>query len=65
MPLIEEHQKKIQYSEQYKNAIGKGLWSWKDNDVSQGDRNVWREINIMSSWQDQYTPYSHRWLTNN
>ena len=31
------------------NAIGKGLWSGKDNAVSQGDRNVWTITNI-SLW---------------
>ena len=34
MPLMEGHQEKIQYPEQYKNTIEKGLWSGRDNEFS-------------------------------
>ena len=27
-----------------------GLWSGKDNEVSQGDIDVWRNINTMNRW---------------
>ena len=45
--------KLAKYPEQYKKATGKGLWSGKDNEVSLGDRDVWGNINVMVSWQDQ------------
>ena len=47
---VEGHQWKIQYLEQYKNANEKGLWTEKDNEVSQWNGNVWRD---MRSWLDQ------------
>ena len=46
------HQKKIPYPEIYKDATGKGLWSGKDNEVSQWERDVWGNINMMDSWRD-------------
>ena len=49
MPPMEGHQEKIEYTEWYKKSTGKGLWSGKDTEVSQGDRKVWRIINIRSS----------------
>ena len=45
---------KKQYSEWYKNTTGKRLWSEIDNEVSLGDRDIWRNINIMYIWQDQH-----------
>ena len=47
---MEGHQKEIQHLEQYKNATRKGLWSEKNNEVSQDNRNTWWNINIMNSW---------------
>ena len=32
--LMEGHQEKIQYLDQYKNAAEKGLWSGKENEIS-------------------------------
>ena len=51
-----EGTKKIQYPERYKNATGKGLWSGEDNEVFQGVRDIWGNINSMSSWRDQHDP---------
>ena len=44
-------QEKIQYPERYKNATGERLWSGKDNEVSQAHIDIWRNINIIDSWQ--------------
>ena len=49
---MKEHQKKIQYTKWYKNATGKGLWRGKDNEVSLGSKNIWRNIKIKDKWQD-------------
>ena len=45
---------KIKYPEQYKNTTGKRLLSGKDNEVSLGDKNIWKTLSTMSSWQDQH-----------
>ena len=42
---MRETRKKYQYPEWYENTTGKGLWSGKDNEVSQRNRYVWRNIN--------------------
>ena len=42
----------------YKNANGKRLWSGKDNEVSQGDRDVWGNINTKVIWRDHHDPKS-------
>ena len=34
----------IQTAKQYKSPTERRLWSRKDNEVSQGDRDVWRNI---------------------
>ena len=51
---MEGHQKKIQCPERYKNATGKEKWNGKDNEVSWGDRGIWRNIIIKDKWKDQH-----------
>ena len=44
---------KLQNAEWYENALGKGLWSGKDNEISQKDWDVWGSINFIDNQQDQ------------
>ena len=61
MPPIKGKQKKLQYPEQYKNPTGKELWSGKDNEVSAGHSDVWRNITDEISIILAVT-YSHKWF---
>ena len=60
---MERHQEKRQYTEQYKNATWKGLWNVKNNEVSQGDKNVWRNITT-SNCHNQHDSQQHLIVTN-
>ena len=55
---MEGNQKKMLYPERYKNTNRKGLWSEKDNEVSQWDRHIWRNMYTVGRLQDQHYPSS-------